>query len=274
MADGTHSNSGSCFPPPILGKNIFYIARVSVNMATNWNFFGFQTVRKSFAPWTTQPAKHVLPLVQFFCCKHWPFHGTQTTCHKHIHQNILPCQLCLHMTGEFIFQIKWCQFFFEFPDKHITFLQFNLSDFLKTTFKIKKTFWRGQKSLLVRIWTTTVFRFLQLKTVPVLSYCSWGVARQSSLLRQGPGKTQVRQFIHHHRGSHIMMQPTNSAGVSIRVVAHYPHLWRSGLALWGSYADGWATPTKKLRWARALPFSKLLLGLHSSTTRALGHDLA
>lgn len=41
------------------------------------------------------------------------------------------------MNGEFISQIKWCQFFFENPDKHITFLQFNLSDFLKTTFKIK-----------------------------------------------------------------------------------------------------------------------------------------
>lgn len=70
-----------------------------------------------------------------------------------------------------------------------------------------------------------MFRFLQLKTVPVFNYCSWGVARQSSLLRQGPGKTQVRQFIHRHRGSHIMTQPTNSAGVSIRVVAALPSSW-------------------------------------------------
>ena len=48
------------------------------------------------------------------------------------------------MNGEFISQIKWCQFFFENPDKHITFLQFNLSDFLKTTFKIKKHFEGGK----------------------------------------------------------------------------------------------------------------------------------
>ena len=85
-----HSDSGSCYAPSIPGKKIqnLYIARVVVDMATNWNFLAFRLWEISLLP---EPHRlpnmfcNVIgPMLLLTCSCTLAFPCTHTTCHPHI----------------------------------------------------------------------------------------------------------------------------------------------------------------------------------------------